>query len=123
VKKLALVVGVAASAAGCVPTTHDALAVSCSEYIGRPISERVAALGPPRTVYRISPTRLGYVFEAKETVLAGGHRYYTVNYMIGADKHRTPIYPVTTACQGTFVVNAPSDVTPISQRIILDVLY
>jgi hypothetical protein len=121
VKRTAVVVGMALGAAGCVPTTHETLAVSCSDFIGRPISERIAALGPPRSVYRIGPTELGYVYETKETTFVGGHTYYTVNYMIGADQHRTPIYPVTTKCRG-FVVRAPSSTTPVSQRIIVDVL-
>lgn len=121
-KRIAVVAGMTLAAAGCTPTIHETLAVSCSEYIGRPISERIAALGPPKTVYRVSPTQLGYVFETKETTLVGGHTYYTVNYMVGVDRHRTPIYPVTTTCRGTFVVLAPTDATPISQRIIVDVL-
>jgi hypothetical protein len=121
VKKLVLVLSLAAGSAACVPTTHETLAVTCSDYIGRPISERIAAFGPPRSVYKISPTQLGYVFEARQTTLEGGHTYYTVNYMVGADKHRTPIYPVTTTCRG-FVVSSASDTTPISERIIVDVI-
>lgn len=122
-KRLIILAGLATGVAGCVPTTHQTVAVTCSDYIGRPISERIAALGPPKAVYRVSPTRLGYVFEASETTFHGGHVYYTVNYMsAGADQHRTPIYPVTTTCRGTFVVLAPSEATPISQRIIVDVL-
>ncbi|MFC4174239.1 hypothetical protein ACFOYU_19680 [Microvirga sp. GCM10011540] len=120
-KKSAIVIGAALTAAGCTPTIHETLAVSCSDYIGRPISERIEALGPPQTVYRISPTEVGYVFETKATTLVGGHTYYTVNYMVGVDRHRTPIYPVTTKCRG-FVVSTPSHATPISQRIIVDVL-
>jgi hypothetical protein len=112
----------ASSVAGCVPTTRETLAVTCSEYIGRPISERIAAIGPPKIVRRVSPTQLGYVFEASETTFHGGHPYYTVNYLVGSDKHRTPVYPVTTTCRGTFVVLAPSDATPVSQRIIVDVM-
>jgi len=122
VKRIAVATGLALAAAGCTPTIHETVAVSCSEYIGRPISERIAAFGPPKTVYRVSPTQLGYVFETKETTLVGGHTYYTVNYMVGVDRHRTPIYPVTTTCRGTFVVLAPTDATPVSQRIIVDVL-
>lgn len=99
---------------------HETVTVSCSEYIGRPISERIAALGPPHAVYRISPTQVGYVFETKETAFVGGHTYYTVNYMTGADRHRTPIHPLTRTCRG-FVVHAPS-AAPISERIIIDVL-
>lgn len=121
-KRLMFTVGWAVAAGGCVPTTYETFAVTCSDYIGRPVSERIAALGPPEAVYRISPTLLGYVFETSETTFHGGHTYYTVNYMVGADKHRAPIYPVTTTCRGTFVVAAPSDATPASQRIIVDVL-
>lgn len=121
-KNFAVAAGLALGAAGCTPTIHETLAVSCSDYIGRPISERIAALGRPKAVYRINPTQIGYVFETRETTLVGGHPYYTVNYMVGVDKHRTPIYPVTTTCQGVFVVRAPSDATPISQRVIVDVM-
>ena len=121
VKRIAAAIGMALGAAGCVPTTHETMSVSCSDYIGRPISERIAALGPPQATYRISPTEIGYVFETKETALVGGHTYYTVNYMVGADKHRTPIQPITTKCRG-FVVRAPSADTPVSQRIIVDML-
>jgi hypothetical protein len=120
-KKLFLVIGLAAGSAACVPTTHETLAVACSDYIGRPISERIAALGPPNSVYRINPTQLGYVFETRKTTLEGGHPYYTVNYMVGVDKHRSPIYPVTTTCEG-FIVASASEAAPISQRIIVDVI-
>jgi hypothetical protein len=122
VRKCAAVAGLALYAAGCTPTLHESLAVSCAEHVGRPISERIAALGPPKNVYRIDPTRIGYVFETTETVLVGGEPYYTVNYMVGVDRHRTAIRPVTTRCQGVFVVRAPSDATPVSQRIVVDVL-
>jgi len=120
-KRIAVVAGVALGAAGCVPTVHETLTVSCADFIGRPISERIAAFGPPQAIYRISPTELGYVFETKETTFVGGHTYYTVNYLVGADRHRTPIHPVTTKCRG-FVVRAPSSDTPISRRVIVDVL-
>ncbi|MXQ13969.1 hypothetical protein [Microvirga makkahensis] len=119
--RIAVVFGAALGAAGCVPTVHEAARVSCTDFIGRPISERIAALGPPQAIYRISPTEVGYVFETKETNFVGGHTYYTVNYLVGSDRRRTPIHPVTTKCRG-FVVRAPTSATPVSQRIILDVL-
>jgi hypothetical protein len=120
-KRMLAAVGLTLGTAGCVPITHETVSVSCSDYIGRPISERIAALGPPQATYRINPTEIGYVFETKETAFVGGQTYYTVNYMVGADRHRTPIHPVTTRCRG-FVVRAPSAATPVSQRIIVDVL-
>lgn len=104
-----------------MPTTYHTAQVSCADFIGRPIAERIAALGPPRAVYRISPTEVGYVFETQETAYVGGEPYYTVNYLVGADRHRRPIHPVTTTCRG-FVVSAPSGATPVSQRLIVDVL-
>jgi hypothetical protein len=114
---------ITAGAAGCAPTVQDAVALSCSDHIGKPISTRIAALGPPRTVYRIDPLQVGYVFESRETTFIGGELYYTVNYLIGADKHRTPIRPVTTTCTGVvFVTRAPSNATPVSERIIVDVI-
>lgn len=121
VKRVAAVVGAALGAAGCVSTAPETVALSCADYVGRPISERIAALGPPQSVYRVSPTELGYVFETKDTTFVGGQAYYTVNYMTGADRHHAPIYSVTRKCRG-FVVRAPSAATPVSQRIIVDVL-
>jgi hypothetical protein len=121
-KKLALVAVLALLAGGCVPTIHETLAVSCSDYIGKPISTRIAALGPPKAVHRMSLTQVGYVFETRETTFVGGEPYYTVNYLVGADKHRRPIRPLTTTCTGVFVAHAPSDATPISQRVIVDVI-
>ncbi|WP_230529920.1 hypothetical protein [Microvirga roseola] len=101
--------------------TQQTVVATCSDYVGRPISERIAADGPPKAVHRISPTRLGYVFETSETRFVGGHPYYSVNYLVGVDVHRTPVYPVTTTCRGTFIVHAPSDAVPLSQRVIVDV--
>ncbi|MEZ0172047.1 hypothetical protein [Microvirga sp. TS319] len=120
-KRVIVVVGIALGAAGCVPAAYEATQLSCADFIGRPISERIAALGPPQATYRISPTEVGYVFETKETAFVGGYEYYTVNYLVGADRHHTPIYPVTTKCRG-FVVSAPSPATPVSERVIVNVL-
>jgi hypothetical protein len=121
-RRMAAVVSIALGAGGCVQIVQETtVSLSCADYIGRPISERIAVLGPPQAVYRITPTEVGYVFETKDTALVGGETYYTVNYMIGADEHRAPIYPVTTKCRG-FVVRAPSPATPLSQRVIVDVL-
>jgi hypothetical protein len=115
------VAGLALGAGGCVSTAEQAMSYSCADFIGRPISERIAALGPPRSVYRITPTEVGYIFETKDAVLVGGETYYTVNYMTGADKHHTPIRTLTTKCRG-FVVRTPSPTTPASERIIIDTL-
>ena len=112
----------ATAAGGCVPATQETLALSCSDYIGKPISARIAAWGAPRTVYRMSPTQVGYIFESKQTAFIGGEPYYTVNYMIGADKHHTPIRKVTTVCSGVFVANAPSDVLPVTEQIVVDII-
>lgn len=120
-KRIVAVVGVALGAGGCVSTVEQTVSYSCSDFIGRPISERIAALGPPQAVYRITPTEVGYIFETKDTVHVGGETYYTVNYMIGADEHRMPIHAVTTRCRG-FVVRAPSFATPVSERIIVKTL-
>jgi hypothetical protein len=122
VRALFVTFAVAIGAGGCVPTAHETLALSCSDYIGKPISARIAAWGPPRTIYRIDPIQVGYIFESRQTTFIGGEPYYTVNYLIGADKHRTPIRPVTTTCNGVFIVRAPSDATPISERIVVDVI-
>jgi hypothetical protein len=121
-RTLGVTLAAAIGVGGCVPATYETLAVSCSDYIGKPISARIAAWGPPRTVYRISPTQIGYIFESKQTAFIGGEPYYTVNYLTGADKHRTPIRKVTTVCSGIFVVNAPSDAMPVTERIVVDVI-
>ena len=82
-RHLVMMFAIAAGAAGCTPTVHETLALSCSDYIGKPISTRIAALGPPRNVYRIDPMQVGYVFESRETTFIGGEPYYTVNYLAG----------------------------------------
>jgi hypothetical protein len=122
VRTLVMTLAATVGVGGCVPTTHETLALSCADYIGKPISARIAAWGPPRTVYRISPTQVGYIFESKQTAFIGGEPYYTVNYMIGADKHRTPVRKLTTICSGVFVADARSDATPVTERIIVDVV-
>ncbi|MBQ0824753.1 hypothetical protein HPT29_003935 [Microvirga terrae] len=121
-RALFVTLAAAIGAGGCVPTTQETLALSCSDYIGKPISARIAAWGPPRTVYRISPTQIGYIFESRQTAYVGGEPYYTVNYLIGADKHHAPVRKLTTICSGVFVVNAPTDAVPLSERTIVDVV-
>lgn len=119
---LALALGVG----GCVPpayeAAYEAVDMPCSDHIGKSIASRIAALGPPQNVYRINATQVGYVFKTKETAYVGGEPYYTVNYLTGADKHRTPVRKITRICHGVFVVQAPSDAIPVSERIIVDVL-
>lgn len=107
---------------GCTTATFEAAEMSCSDYIGKPISSRIAAYGPPTSVYRISATQVGYVFKTKTTAYVGGEPFYTVNYLTGADKHHTPVRKITRICHGTYVIHAPSDALPISERIIVDVL-
>ncbi|WP_040639261.1 hypothetical protein [Microvirga lotononidis] len=113
---------VAVGAGGCVPAVQEPLALSCSDYIGKPISARIAAWGPPKTVYRISPTQVGYIFESRQSAYIGGEPYYTVNYLIGADKHHAPVRKVTTICSGVFIVNAPTDAVPVDERIVVNVV-
>ncbi|WP_262027340.1 hypothetical protein [Microvirga sp. Mcv34] len=113
---------VALGVGGCVPAVQEPLAVSCSDYVGKPISARIAAWGPPRTVYRISPTQVGYIFESRQTAYVGGEPYYTVNYLTGADKHHASARKVTTICSGVFVVNAPYDAMPVDERIVVNVV-
>ena len=121
-RALFVTLAAAIGAGGCVPATQEALALSCSDYIGKPISARIAAWVPPRTVYRISPTQIGYIFENRQSAYVGGEPYYTVNYLIGADKHHAPVRKLTTICSGVFVVNAPTDAVPVSERTIVDVV-
>ncbi|MBB4040289.1 hypothetical protein GGR34_001942 [Microvirga flocculans] len=119
-RSLLTILALAALTGGCAPTVVETVTASCSDYIGKPISARIAAFGPPRSVYRIDRFQVGYLFESRETTYVGGVPYYTVNYLTGSDKHRTPIRPLTTTCR-VFVVRAPSDATPVSERIIVDV--
>ena len=65
---------------------------------------------------------MGYIFESKQTTFIGGEPYYTVNYMIGADKHRTPVRKLTTICSGIFVTHAPSDAFPVGERTVVNVV-
>lgn len=116
---LALLV-TALSVGGCT-TTYEAAEMSCSDYIGMPISSHIAAYGPPTSVYRINSSQIGYVFKTKTTAYVGGEPYYTVNYLTGADKHHTPVRKITRICHGTYVVHAPSDAIPTSEQIIVGI--
>lgn len=109
------------SVGGCTTATYEPAEMSCSDYIGKPISSRIAAYGPPTSVYRINSTQVGYVFEAKTTTYVGGEPYYTVNYLTGADKHHTPVRKMTRVCHGIYVAHAPSDAMPVSERVIVAV--
>ena len=111
----------AVSVGGCPTATYEAAEMSCSDYIGRPISSRIAAYGPPTSVYRIDASQVGYVFKTKTTSYVGGEPYYTVNYLTGADKHHAPVRKVTRVCHGVYVVHAPLDTIPVSERIIVGV--
>jgi hypothetical protein len=113
---------IAVGAGGCVTPAFEAVEMSCSDYIGKPISSRIAAYGPPKSVYRINATQVGYVFKTKSTAYVGGEPFYTVNYLTGADKHHTPVRKIARVCHGVYVVQAPSDATPVTERIIVDVL-
>ncbi|MBJ6123898.1 hypothetical protein [Microvirga splendida] len=112
----------ALSLGGCTTATYEAAEMSCSEYIGKPIASRIAAYGPPTSVYRINGSQVGYVFKTRTTAYVGGEPYYTVNYLTGADRHRTPVRRITRICHGTYVVHAPSDAMPVSERVIVGVL-
>ena len=106
---------------GCTTATYETAEMSCSDYIGKPISSRIAAYGPPTSVYRINSSQVGYVFNTKTTTYLGGEPYYTVNYLTGADKHHTPVRKMTRVCHGVYVVHAPLDTMPASERVIVAV--
>jgi hypothetical protein len=114
-------VAAAFSVSGCTTAAYEAAEMSCSEYIGKPISSPIAAYGPPTSVYRINASQVGYVFRTKTTAYVGGEPFYTVNYLTGADKHYTPIRKITRVCHGVYVAHAPSDAIPVSERIIVAV--
>ena len=120
-RSVLVLLATALSVGGCTTVTYEAAEMSCSDYIGKPISSRIAAYGPPTSVYRINSTEVGYVFETKTTAYVGGEPYYTVNYLTGADKHHTPARTITRICQGVYIVHAPSDTMPVSERTIVAV--
>ncbi|MBM1169502.1 hypothetical protein [Microvirga arabica] len=111
----------ALSVGGCTTASYEAAEISCSDYIGKPISSRIAAYGPPTSVYRINASQVGYVFETRATTYVGGEPFYTVNYLTGADKHHTPVRKITRVCHGVYVVHAPSDALPVSEQIIVGI--
>lgn len=120
-RSVLVLLATALSVGGCTTATYEAAEMSCSDYIGKPISSRIAAYGPPTSVYRINASQVGYVFDTKTTTYVGGEPYYTVNYLTGADKHHTPVRKITRICHGVYVVHAPSDAIPVSERIIVGV--
>ncbi|NIX76624.1 hypothetical protein [Microvirga terricola] len=85
-----------------MPVWPGPAVVSCSEFIGRPISA-FTAYRPPSAIIKVNPTPYGYDFVSKETDYVGGEVYYTVNYMVGADAHVLPVYPAETVCRGSFI--------------------
>jgi hypothetical protein len=101
--------------------TYEATEMSCSDHIGKPISSPITAYGPPTSVYRINSSHVGYVFKTKTTAYVGGEPFYTVNYLTGADTHHTPVRKITRVCDGVYMVHAPSDAIPVSERIIVAV--
>jgi len=107
---------------GCTTSAYEAAEMSCADYIGKPIASRIAAYGPPTSVYRINTSQVGYVFKTKTTTYMGGEPYYTVNYLTGADRHYTPVRKLTRVCEGIYVVHAPTDAIPVSERVIVDVI-
>ncbi|MBB3017334.1 hypothetical protein FHR70_000374 [Microvirga lupini] len=120
-RPILILLATALSLGGCTTATYEAAEMSCSDYIGKPISSRIAAYGPPTSVYRINATQVGYVFKTKSTTYVGGEPYYTVNYLTGADKHHMPVRQITRVCHGVYVVHAPSDAMPVSERVIVAV--
>ena len=112
----------ALSVGGCTTATYEAAEMSCSDYIGKPISSRIAAYGPPTSMYRVNASQVGYIFTTKTTIDVGGEPYYTVNYLTGADKHRMPVRRITRVCEGIYVVHAPTDSIPVSERVIVNVI-
>lgn len=117
-KKCFLLLAFAPLAGGCA--AHKSFALTCSEYIGRPISEHIAAYGPPKATFRMTPTTVGYLYEGSETRFVGHQRYYEVNYLTGVDNRRTPTRPAVTTCSGQFIVR--DDGEPRSKRLIVDVI-
>lgn len=108
VQRAILAVGLALGTASCAPFWFDPIAMSCSEFIGGPISA-FAAYGPPSATFKVNPTPYGYDFVSTETGYVGGEVYYTVNYMVGVDAHVLPLYPAKTVCRRAVVTGVPFD--------------
>jgi len=121
VRLILVLLATALGAGGCTTASYESAEMSCSEYIGSPISAHIAAYGPPTSVYRINASEVGYVFKTRTTAYVGGEPYYTVNYLTGADKHHTPVRKLTRVCEGVYVVHAPSDAIPVSERVIVGI--
>ena len=98
------------------PSMQQSVAQARTKLIGKPISERIAALGRPESVTRVNPRQVAYTFAVSETTSRGGNVSAG-----GVSATRTPVNVSTTTCRGTFIVHAPRDDTPLRQRLIEDV--
>lgn len=102
--------------AGCV-TADTNFAMSCSQYVGHPLSTLIARQGPPQTTVTISKSRVGYVYTATRQTRTPSLPYYEVNYLTGVDNRRSVSRPVTTTCSGTYIVLLQPD----AKQMIIDV--
>lgn len=92
------------------------------KYVGTPITERIAALGPPENILRISPTEIAYTWSETQAHAAGGTSTYVPNPWLGGGQvYRTPTTVTTSVCRVIFVVHAPNDSLPEYDRRIVDV--
>lgn len=119
--KAVIVFSLACGLAACGSTVRERLTSAQQKFLGRPITDRIAALGPPETVVRTSPTQVAYTFALHGQTVSGGNVTYTPSYFGGVYANRAPLSVTGTVCRATFVVRAPNDAMPIYQRVIEDV--
>lgn len=114
-RAIASLLAVAPIIVGCAADTN--LAMSCSEYIGKPVSHLMARQGPPESTVAISKSSVGYVYTATRQSYTPSLPYYEVNYMTNVENRRTVSRPVTVSCRGTYIALAE----PGERQIIVDV--
>lgn len=102
--------------AGCV-TAEKNMGLSCTEFIGQPVSHLIERQGQPQSTVKISETQSGYVYTATRRSYTPSVPYYTVNYMTRVDNRRSVSRPVTVTCSGIYVVLAQ----PGQRQMIIDV--
>lgn len=101
--------------AGCAADRN--FAMSCTEYVGQPVSYLTARQGPPESTVRIDATRMGYVYTATQRAYTQSKPYYEVNYMVNVVNKRSVSRPVTVTCSGMYIVFSE----PGGKQLVVDV--
>lgn len=114
-----IVLAVSLVQSGCMSTAEMTSRLQ-TMHIGKPISDRISANGPPETVVRISQTQKAYTFVKRLSGVSGGNTTVTPT-MGGSIITSQPVSSYSLECRVTFVVDAPQDNMPEYQMIIRDV--